>query len=72
MLIILVVDGFHTDKTFPICLSLNLSRALHHSPYPLIASAQPGKLSGWFDGAFSPCGQRETHFLKQRLTCFNV
>ena len=28
MLIILVVDGFQTDKTFPIRLSLNLSRAL--------------------------------------------
>ena len=41
-------------------------------PYPLIASARPGNLSAWFDVAFSPRGQRERQFLKQRLTCFNV
>src|SRR5271156_3557349 len=28
MLKILVVGGFHTDRTFPICLRLNLSRAV--------------------------------------------
>jgi hypothetical protein len=33
-----------------------------NSLFPLIASAQPGKLLSWFDGAFSPRGQRETHF----------
>ena len=32
MLKILVVDGFHTDKTFPIRLRLNLSRALRDKP----------------------------------------
>ena len=32
MLKILVVDGFHTDRTFPICLRLNLSRAVPSPP----------------------------------------